>query len=54
MDPIEQAWPKLKANLRARAARSRETLEHAIPDALAAITPSNAQGWFRHAGYPLN
>ncbi len=54
MNPIELAWSKLKTYLRARAARSREALEHAIPDALATVTPSNALGWFRHAGYPLN
>jgi transposase len=54
LNPIELAWSKLKAYLRARAARSREALERAIPDALATITPSNAQGWFRHAGYPLS
>jgi transposase len=54
LNPIELAWSKLKAYLRARAARSREALEHAIPDALATVTPSNAQGWFRHAGYPLH
>ena len=54
INPIEQAWSKVKTNLRARAARSREAFERAIPDALATITPSNAQGWFRHAGYPLN
>ena len=54
MNPIELAWAKLKAYLRAKAARSREALEQAIPDALATITPSNAQGWFRHAGYAPN
>jgi transposase len=54
MNPIELAWSKLKANLRARAARSREALERAIPEAIATVTPSNAQGWFRHAGYPLH
>ena len=48
-NPIEQAWSKLKTRLRARAARSREALENAIPDALETITPSDAQGWFRHA-----
>ena len=53
-NPIEQAWSKLKARLRARAARSREALENAIPDALETITPSDAQGWFRHAGYMPN
>ena len=54
MNPIEQAWSKLKTCLRARAARSREALERAIPEALATVTPSNARGWFRHAGYPPN
>ena len=54
MNPIELAWAKLKAYLRAKAARSREALEQAIPDALATITSSNAQGWFRHAGYAPN
>jgi transposase len=54
MNPIELAWSKLKTHLRATAARSREALERAIPEALVTITPSNAQGWFRHAGYSLN
>ena len=54
MNPIEQAWSKMKTCLRARTARSREALERAIPEALATITPSNAQGWFRHTGYPPN
>ena len=53
-NPIEQAWSKLKTRLRARAARSREALENAIPDALRTITPSDARGWFRHAGYAPN
>ena len=51
MNPIEQAWSKLKTCLRAKAARTRDALECALPDALATLTPSNAQGWFRHAGY---
>ena len=54
MNPIEPAWSKLKIHLRAKAARTRDALERAIPNALATITPSNAQGWFRHAGYDLN
>lgn len=53
-NPIEQAWSKLKTRLRARAARSREALENAIPDALGTITPSDARSWFRHAGYAPN
>ena len=53
-NPIEQAWSKLKTRPRARAARSREALENAIPDALGTITPSDARSWFRHAGYAPN
>ena len=51
MNPIEPAWSKLKTHLRAKAARTRDALERAIPGALRTITPSNAQGWFRYAGY---
>ena len=51
MNPIEQAWSKLKARLRAEAAKSREELEHALPGALETITGQDARGWFRHAGY---
>ena len=54
MNPIEPAWSKLKTHLRAKAARTRDALERAIPDALATITSSNAQGWFRKAGYAPN
>jgi transposase len=51
MNPIELAWSKLKALLRSVGARTREALEQAIPGALAAVTPRDAHGWFRHAGY---
>ena len=52
MNPIEQAWSELKARLRAKAARSREALERALPGALRTVTAQDARGWFRHAGYP--
>ncbi len=51
LNPIEQAWSKLKASLRATGARSREALEAALGPALATITAQDAQGWFRLAGY---
>lgn len=55
LNPIEQAWSKLKARLRAERARSRDTLEAALGPALAAITARDARGWFRLAGYaPAN
>jgi transposase len=50
-NPIEPCWSKLKGVLRAVAARTAEALESALPDALAAVTPQDAQGWFRHCGY---
>ena len=31
-----------------------EALENAVSDALETITPSDARGWFRHAGYMPN
>jgi hypothetical protein len=42
--PIEQAWSKLKQPLRGVKARLLDRLEPAI----AAITPQNAQAFFRH------
>jgi len=46
-----QCWSKVKAILRAKAARTLEALEQAIAEALAAITSQDAHGWFVHAGY---
>src|SRR5215210_3310362 len=50
--PIEEAFSKLKALLRAAAARTRAALDAAIAVALAAVTAADAAGWFAHAGYP--
>ena len=52
MNPIEQAWSKLKTRLRAVGARSKEALEAALGPALATITAQDARGRFRLAGYP--
>jgi transposase len=52
LNPIEQAWAKLKARLRARAARTIEALDEELGPAIAAITRQDARGWFRHCGYP--
>jgi transposase len=51
LNPIEQAWSKLKTRLRAEGARSREALDAALGPALAAITGQDARGWFRLGGY---
>jgi len=49
LNPIEKAWAKLKQLLRAAKARSKDTLEQAITEALPFITPDNTQAWFRHS-----
>jgi transposase len=50
-NPIEQAWSKLKQLLRGVKARLLPQLKPAIAQAIAAITPQNAQAFFRHCGY---
>ena len=47
LNPIEKAWSKLKARLRALAARAMPQLEHATAQALQAITPQDAKAWLR-------
>jgi transposase len=53
LSPIEPCWSQLNTLLRAARARTREALEAAIAHVLAAVTPSDARGWFRHCGYAL-
>jgi transposase len=53
LNPIEQAWSKVKQILRALKARTADALENAVAQALAAITPENAVAWFSHCGYSL-
>ena len=52
LNPIEEAFSKVKALLRAAAARDHEALLAAIRAALGAITPADARGYFTHCGYP--
>jgi transposase len=42
-NPIEFAWSKVKSLLRARAARTRTSLQRALGTALQTITPQNAR-----------
>ncbi len=53
LSPIERCWSKLKTALRTAQARTRAALEHAIAQALATITASDARSWFHHCGYAL-
>jgi len=51
LNPIEQAFAKLKALLRSAGARTREALIGAMSEALSAVTAQDASGFFRHCGY---
>jgi transposase len=51
LNPIEEAFGKIKALVRKVGARVREALVEAIGHALATVTPEDAAGWFAHAGY---
>jgi transposase len=51
LNPIASFRSKVKGYLRKVGARTRETLETAIGQALALVTPSDLRGWFGHAGY---
>jgi transposase len=51
LNPIEEAFSKVKQLVRKEGARLSEALVEAIGRALAAVTPEDAAGWFAHAGY---
>src|SRR6266851_5569322 len=51
LSPIEEAFSKLKAFLRWVGARTPETLQEALGQALLTITVQDAHGWFGHCGY---
>jgi transposase len=51
LNPIEQAFAKLKALLRTAAARTVEALWHTIGQLLAAFSPAECANYLAHAGY---
>jgi transposase len=51
LNPIEEAFSKVKSRLRKAAARTREALVEAMGEALCSVTPKDAEGWFTHCGY---
>lgn len=53
LNPIEEAFSKIKALLKKAAARTKEALVEAISRALAAVTPGDVEGFFAHCGYEL-
>jgi transposase len=51
LNPIENAFAKLKAHVRKAAARTIEALEAAAADALQTFNPTECANFFAHAGY---
>ena len=54
LNPIEQAFAKIKHRLRNAAARSRETLWRAVGEVLEDIEPQECANYLRNAGYGSN
>jgi transposase len=50
-NPIEEAFSKIKRQIRKAEARSREALVEAIGTAISALSAQDARGFFEHCGY---
>lgn len=51
MNPIEEAFSKIKNTVRKAGARTRQALDGVIGEALLAVTLEDVAGWFSHCGY---
>lgn len=51
LNPIEEAFAKIKSILRQAGARTKEALVEVLGEALSAISAQDARGYFEHAGY---
>lgn len=51
LNPIEEAFSKIKNIVRKAGARAREALDEAIAEAMSAVTLDDVAGWFSHCGY---
>jgi transposase len=51
LNPIEEAFSKIKGILRRAGARTKEALLEALGEALSAVSAQDARGYFEHAGY---
>jgi transposase len=51
LNPIEEAFSKIKGILRRAGARTKETLLEVLGEALSAVSTQDARGYFEHAGY---
>jgi transposase len=51
LNPIEEAFSKIKNLVRKAGARTRDALDEAMGEALSAVTLKDVAGWFSHCGY---
>jgi transposase len=51
LNPIEEAFSKIKGILRKAEARTREALVEAMGRALSSVNGHDARGFFEHCGY---
>jgi transposase len=51
LNPIEEAFSKIKGLLRKAQARTREVLIEALGEAISAVTARDVAGFFEHCGY---
>ena len=54
LNPIEEAFAKIKGVLRKAEARNREALIEAIGRAISAVTAQDVRGFFEHCGYGVS
>jgi transposase len=53
LNPIEEAFSKIKRLLRETKARTRKGLIEAMGAAISAVTTQDAHGFFEHCGYRI-
>jgi len=53
LNPIEEAFSKIKNVLRKLGARTHEALLEVMEEALSEVTPADAAAWFGHCGYQV-
>lgn len=51
LNPIEKMWSKVKQSLRSAKARTPHKLQHAIAQAINAVSAKDAMGFFSSCGY---
>lgn len=54
LNPIEEAFSKVKGFLRKAGARTREALVEALGAALEVVTADDARGFYQHCGYTVS